>query len=183
MIPINPLVAEPGVHRADFIGRGIYMAGAFGMLGVLLVFFVSALLAGGQFGPTSDVKWDVLVPWPAVPVPGWFVIALCLLPVVGAVILVLKATWAQAPELVSLLGMTVIMFILLPVAWARMYPETGGAGFSDRYPELGLGQHWLGALPQLVTLLVLGIRLAMLVPRYNAERRRSLQAADGANLS
>ena len=126
MIPINPLVAEPGVHRADFIGRGIYMAGAFGMLGVLLVFFVSALLAGGRFGPTSDVKWDARVPWPAVPVPGWFVIALCFLPVVGAVILVLKATWAQAPELVSLLGMTVIMFILLPVAWAGCIRRPAG---------------------------------------------------------
>ena len=183
MIPFNPLVAEPDVHRAYLIGRGIFMAGAFGMLGVVLVFFVSALLAGGQFGPTSDVKWGVLVPWPAVPVPGWFVIALCFLPVVGAVILVFKATWVQAPELLFLLAMTVIMFILLPVGWARMYPEAGGAGFSDRHPELGLGQHWLGALPQLVTLMVIGVRFAIVAPRYNAECRRLLQAANGYGLS
>ena len=172
MIPFNPLEAPAGVPRQYLIGRGIFMAGAFGMLAIVLVWFVSALLAGGQFGPTDDIKWGVVAPWPIVPIPAWVVIVICLLPPVGAVVLAPKATWVQAPELLFLLFATAIFFILLPVGLSRMYPEIGGPSFDDRHPELGLGQHWLGALPQLVTLVVLGIRFAMVAPRYNAEHRK-----------
>ncbi|MEE6274536.1 hypothetical protein V2J56_14395 [Georgenia sp. MJ206] len=37
------------------------------------------------------------------------------------------------------------------------------------------GDHWRGALPQALTVLVLGVRLAMLAPRYNAVRRQQLE--------
>lgn len=176
MIPFNPLEREPGVPRSYLVGRGIFMAAAFGMLAIVLVMFVSGLLAGGQFGPTSDVKWDVLLPWPAVWIPAWLVIGLCLLPPVGALVLAPKAGWQQAPEFIFMIAVTIILFIVIPIGLSRMYPDAGGAMFDDRHPELGLAAHWVGALPQVVTLLVLGIRLAMLVPGYNAAVRRSRES-------
>ncbi|MBG6238974.1 hypothetical protein IWX78_001953 [Mycetocola sp. CAN_C7] len=173
MMPFNPLEAPPGVARQYLIGRGIFMVGAFSMLAIVLFMFVSGLLAGGQFGPTSDVKWDVIVPWPLLTIPAWLVIAICVLPALGAVILAPKATWEQAPEFIFMLAVTVVLFVLLPLGLSRMYPDAGAAVFDDRYPELGLAQHWIGALPQVLTLAVLGIRFAMLVPAYNTAVRRS----------
>jgi hypothetical protein len=153
------------------------MVGAFGMLAVVLVWFASALLAGGQFGPTDDIKWDAVAPWPIVPIPAWVVLALCGMPAAGAIILVAPATWVQAPELLFLLFATVIFFIMLPIGMSRMYPDIGGQRFDDAYPDLGLGLHWRGALIQFVTLAVLGVRFAMLAPRYNAEHRRRKEGA------
>lgn len=153
------------------------MAGALGMLAVVLVWFASALLAGGQLGPTDDIKWDVVAPWPIVPIPAWVVIALCVLPAVGAVIMVPSATWVQAPELFFLLVMTAIFFVMLPIGMSRMYPDAAGPPFDDAFPELGLGQHWKGALIQALTIVLLGVRFAMLAPRYNAEFRRLKEGA------
>ncbi|GHD47257.1 hypothetical protein D9V29_05825 [Mycetocola manganoxydans] len=177
MIPFNPLAVPSDVPRRYLVGRGIFMAGAFGMLIVVLVWFGTAMLAGGQFGPTDDVKWDAVAPWPIVSIPAWVVISLCVLPVVGAAILAGPVTWVQAPELLFLLFATVIFFILLPVGMSRMYPDPGGAPFDDAYPQLGLGQHWWGAVLQPVTLIILGIRFAMVAPRYNAEHRRLQKGA------
>lgn len=152
------------------------MTAAFAMLGIVLIMFVSGLLAGGQFGPTSDTKWQVLLSWPAVWIPAWLVVALCLLPPIGAIVLAPKANWEQAPEFIFLIVATLILFVLMPIGLSRMYPDVGGAVFDDRYPELGLAKHWIGALPQVITLIVLGIRLAALVPAYNDAVRRSRES-------
>ena len=173
MITIHPFDRPPGIRRQYVVGRGIFMAGAYSMLALVLVWFFSMLLAGGQIGPTDNIKWDAILPWPAVWIPAWLVIAVCLLPLIGVLVLVPKARWQEAVELFVMITMTAIMFVMLPIGLARMYPDAAGAVFDDRYPEFGLGFHWLGALPQIITLAVLGIRFAMLTPAYNAAFRKS----------
>jgi hypothetical protein len=175
MDTVNPLDARPGMSRQYVIGRGIFMTAAYAMLAIILVMFISGLLAGGQFGPTSDIKWDVILPWPAVWIPAWLVIAVCLLPPIGVLVLAPKARWEEAPDFLMFLAMTALLFILMPFGLSRMYPDAGGAVFNDRYPEFGMAHHWLGALAQIITLPILGIRMAILVPAYNAAVRRSRQ--------
>lgn len=156
----------PESTRPYRIASTLFVVAALGMLVLVLVMFGSALLAGGQFGPESDVKWDVVVAWPAVRVPAWLVIALCWMGTLSAVVMAPAARWPQAPELISSLGFTAIMFVVLPIGFSRMYPAL-----------TGVGDHWRGALPQVITVVVLGVRLAMLAPRYNAVRREGLAHA------
>ena len=103
-------------------------------------------------------------------------IALCLLPPIGVIVLTPKSQWEQTPDFLSFIAMTWVLFVLIPIGLSRMYPDIGGVVFNDRYPEFGLAWHWVGALAQVITLPVLGIRLTMLIPAYNAAVRRSKEA-------
>ncbi|MFC4555770.1 hypothetical protein [Georgenia faecalis] len=175
MIRPAPSDVSEDVARQYVVGRAIFMAAAYTVLALVLLMFASGLLAGGQFGPLSDTKWDVIVPWPAVPVPAALMVVVCLLAPVGALVLAPKARWEDAPDFLLLLAMTVVLFVVMPIGFSRMYPEAGGPAFDEAHPELGLARHWMGALPQVVTLAVLGVRFARLAPVYNAARRRALE--------
>lgn len=175
VVPRPPAQEGPRSYR---IGRAIFMIAAYAMVALMLVMFVSGLLAGGQFGPTDDIKWDVALPWPAVPIPDWLIIGICVLPPIAAVLIAIGARAQHIAEFAYFIAVTLLLFVLFPFGFSRLYPNETGPPFDDRHDELGLADHWFGATFQIVTLAVLVIRLiTLLVAQRRSARAESTREA------
>lgn len=159
-MPKPPAQEGPRVYR---IGRAVFTTAAYAMLALMLVMFSSGLLAGGQFGPTDNIKWDVVLPWPAMPIPDWLIVGICVLPPIASMLIAIGARAEHAAEFVYFISVTLLLFVLFPFGFSRLYPNETGPSFDDRHNELGLADHWFGATFQILTLAVLVIRLITLL--------------------
>lgn len=178
MIPFQPIRRKTaGPNRQYVFGRNAFMVAAIGMAALMVgMIGCSILLAGGQIGPSANPVWGVVVPWPVFPIPVWLVVALGCIPPIASLILVPKARPEHFMQLNYLLGLTVILFGLVPVALSRLFPATNGPIFDDNHPDLRIANHWWAAVPQVITVVLLIFGMI----RVNIQERREAKAHDAA---
>ncbi|WP_306233439.1 hypothetical protein [Agrococcus beijingensis] len=140
----TPVVPRSRPERA-FLLITMLAAAQFGWV------FLMGLLAGGKFQHAEWPRWEPLLEWPVLPIPAWVTIALGVAAVVAAAALSRRRrAYAELPVLVHLLILTLLLLVGLPFLLAGAYAS-----------EEGLAAHWIAALPQVITVVLLGARIAL----------------------
>lgn len=135
--------------------------------GILLVFLVGSLiLSGGQVAPGAPANWDVVVPFPLFPVPGW------LLGGLGAVALALAIAWAWASTAAEAAALSGALGVTMASSVASLFFALVFAG-----DPLG-GFHWIGMVLALLSAAVLLITSFARTRRDGAGHDLSTERAD-----
>jgi hypothetical protein len=159
-------------QRNVALGSRIFGVSAFAVFLFFLLSVVNAILAGGRMGLRSSSMWDETVRWPAIPLPAVVVIATCLAAVVGVLIVAVNANDQEAIDLIGTGAVSFVLFGLLTFYFATIYTSTTGLPMDrDSYPEEGLGWHWIGSALQLVSLVVIAVRLTVRARNTRRSRR------------
>lgn len=128
----------------------------------LLWLIAMGFIAGGQFVAGEWPDWDPLVPWPVVAVPAWVSIALGVTAMVGAI--GMSAERVREPRfeagVVQAIAITIVALIAIPIGLANVYSDPSGVTVPLDWLTDPFGWHWLAALPQVLTIGALGVRLA-----------------------
>ncbi|NYJ21441.1 hypothetical protein HNR05_003232 [Leifsonia psychrotolerans] len=153
------------------IGRTVFMVGALGMLTLVLLYGVAFVVGGGRIGWAGTLEWSDGVPWPMMAIRAWVIIPLCWIAAAGSLLLVPAARWPQALDFMFLIAVTLVLFGMMTLIFAKVYPESGGTFFDSIQHATGI--HWtsIALAPQAISLVALGIRLSILLPQYNAAIR------------
>ena len=173
MIPYSPLGGPSDGEDAAYVaGRTTYTIALIAMSALVVVMIVFGLLNGGRVGPTGSPVWDVVVPWSFFTIPPWLVIALSIVPPLAALVIAARVRWEQSTDITFLVTTTILLYVVMPIAFSRLYPSADGPSFDPLNPQLGLNVHWWAAIPQILTLAILtaGMVRAGIRHRTNAAK-------------
>ena len=169
MIPTVPRLTrhDPSVPKPYLIARNAFTVASLAMAALTLTMIVLGIL-NGDWGADDGTGFLI---------PAWLVIALACVPPVAAVVLLVNLRWERLGDLIAFLTPTAIFFVVLPIAFAVLYPDTSGVHWdpNDVYrdpndPRARIGWHWLAAPPQVVTFAALWTGIILKGKRYDAER-------------
>lgn len=173
MIPTVPRLTrhDPSVPKPYLIARNAFTVASLAMAALALTMIVLGIL-NGAWGADDGTGFVI---------PAWLVIAVACVPPVAAVVLLVNLRWERLSDLVAFLTPTAIFFVVLPIAFAVLYPDPSGVLWdaSDEYwdpddPRARIGWHWIAALPQVVTFVALWAGIIRFRKRYDAERAAAI---------
>ena len=175
MIPALPpfAVHDRSVPRSYVVARAAFTAASLVMLALSLTMIVLGIV-NGAWGVADGTGFVV---------PAWLVIALGCVPPVASVVLFATLRWERVGDIIGFLAPTILLFVVMPIGFAVLYPDPSGVHWdpNGEYmnpddPRARIGWHWIAALLQPVTLVV----LLTGVLRFERRRRREVAAARAA---
>lgn len=148
-----------------------YSAASLLPVALFLVMLVgSLLLSGAQVLPDAPARYDAAVPFPLFVVADWLAIGCAVIAALLVVPVALTTRVVQATHLIGVLAYT-LAAIVADLYFAFAYPGEGTPFASPTDPGVTLGLHLIGSMLGVLCAVVLGVRLAVIGPRYERLRK------------
>ena len=163
--------------------RLIFMCAA--ALSALLFFstvFGRLALNGGRVFYSDEVHslWPAVLPWPAISIPAWLMVALALIGCVSAGIYLLTGGLEVRDDIPYIVTVSVIVFAILTPVMSIFDPDPSGvAPFNAPHP---IGWHWLAG-PLVLLVIVSAIICAVRTRHAERDVLARLRATRAAYLS